>query len=316
VALKVTGLAGGVGGAKLMDGLRMLAPDVSLSVVVNTCDDFEHLGLRICPDLDTVMYTLAGLANPDTGWGLKDESFQALSTLERLGAPSWFRLGDRDLGLHLERTRRLRAGERLTEVTRSICEALGVGPAVLPMTDTAVATKVQTPEEELDFQDYFVRLHCEPVVTGFRFAGIENAAPSSQVMHALDDAQAIVLGPSNPFVSIAPILALAGIRERIAARPAVAVSPIVGGQAIKGPAAKMLAELGLDASALEVAKTYAGLIRGFVLDELDRELAPQVEALGMRVLVTDTVMRSPENRRRLAQETLDFARSLTPAASG
>jgi len=315
VALKVVGLAGGVGGAKLMDGLAMLAPDVSLSVVVNTGDDFEHLGLRICPDLDTVMYTLAGLANPDTGWGLRDESFQALSTLERLGAPSWFRLGDRDLGVHLERTRRLRQGERLTEVTHVICGRLSVGPAVLPMTDTAVATKVQTHDGELDFQDYFVRLRCEPVVTGFRFAGIEDASPSSEVLQALDHAEAIVFGPSNPFVSIAPILALAGIRERIAARPAVAVSPIVGGQAIKGPAAKMLGELGLDASAVAVAKKYGGLIRGFVLDALDRDLAPQVEALGIRVLITNTVMRSPDDRRRLAQETLDFVRNLTPTAS-
>src|SRR6266508_1178213 len=203
-----------------MDGLAMLEADVSLSVVVNTGDDFAHLGLRICPDLDTVTYTLAGLANPDTGWGLKDETFQALGVLERLKAPSWFRLGDRDLGVHLERTRRLRGGERLTHVTRSICERLGVGPAVLPMTDDPVPTKVQTADGEMDFQDYFVRLQCEPVVMGFRFAGIEDASPSTEVLHALDKAEVIVLGPSNPFVSIAPILALAGIRERIAARPA------------------------------------------------------------------------------------------------
>ncbi|HLF76830.1 MAG TPA: 2-phospho-L-lactate transferase [Dehalococcoidia bacterium] len=312
--MKVLGLAGGVGGAKLMDGLAMLSPRPDLTVVVNTGDDFDHLGLRICPDLDTVMYTLAGLANPETGWGPKDESFQALETLRRLGAPTWFRLGDRDLGLHLERTRRLMQGERLTEVTRSICESLGVGPSVLPMTDDTVATKVQTPEGELDFQDYFVRLACRPVVTGFRFDGIEEATASSEALTALDHAEVVIFGPSNPFVSIAPILGLAGVSERVAARPAVAVSPIVGGQAIKGPAAKMLVELGLEASPVAVAKRYAGVIGGFVLDTQDRASAPDIEALGLRVLVTDTVMHSSRDRARLAQETLNFVRTLTPVS--
>jgi LPPG:FO 2-phospho-L-lactate transferase len=313
--MKVAGLAGGVGGAKLMDGLAMLSPDVDLAVIVNTGDDFEHLGLRICPDLDTVVYTLAGLANPETGWGLVDESFQALSTLERLGAPSWFRLGDRDLGLHLERTRRLRLGERLTEITRSICASLGVRATVLPMTDDPVATKVQTRDGELDFQDYFVRLRCEPVVRGFRFDGIDAAAASKEALHALEETDAVIFGPSNPFVSIAPILGLRGVRERVAAKPAVAVSPIVGGKAIKGPAAKMLLELGLDASPVAVARRYAGVIGGFVLDNEDKASAAQIESLGMRVLVTDTVMRSTADRQRLAQETLDFARTLKAVAS-
>ncbi len=314
MAVRVAGLAGGVGGAKLMDGLAMLAPDVSLSVVVNTGDDFDHLGLRICPDLDTVMYTLAGMANPETGWGLADESFQALNTLQRLGAPDWFRLGDRDLGVHLERTRRLRAGERLTEVTQSICSHFGVVPAVLPMTDDAVPTKVETAAGELDFQDYFVRLRCEPAVTGFRFDAIEQAQATPDVVEALKSAEVVLFGPSNPFVSIAPILGLAGVRDLIASKPAVAVSPIVGGQAMKGPAAKMLVELGLDASPVAVARRYAGIIGGFVLDVLDRDVAAEIEALGMRVLVTDTVMRVPGDRRRLAAEALSFARSLRAAA--
>jgi LPPG:FO 2-phospho-L-lactate transferase len=308
--LKVVALAGGVGGAKLAHGLAMLGEDVDLTVIVNTGDDFEHLGLRICPDLDTVIYTLAGIANPETGWGLKDESFHALERLELLGAPAWFRLGDRDLALHIERTRRLRAGERKTDVTLELSRRLGVRPRVLPMTDSEVPTRVLTRDGELDFQDYFVRQRCEPVVTGFRFAGIEDALPAPEVVQALDAADVVLFGPSNPFVSIEPILSLPGVRERIAAKPSAAVSPIVGGQAIKGPAAKMLQELGLDASAEAVARRYSGFIGGYVIDRQDEGLAASIEAQGFAVLVTNTVMLNDDDRRRLAQATLDFSRGL------
>jgi LPPG:FO 2-phospho-L-lactate transferase len=311
--VNVVVLAGGVGGAKLAHGVALLAPAAQLTVVVNTGDDFEHLGLSISPDLDTVLYTLAGLANPDTGWGVAGDSFEALGVLGRLGAPTWFALGDRDLGLHVERTRRRRAGERLTDVTRSLTVRLDVTATLLPMTDDPVATKVATAAGELDFQDYFVRLRCEPAVSGFRFAGSETARPSPEVLTALAAADLVLLGPSNPFVSIDPILGLPGVRERVASRPAAAVSPIIGGAAIKGPAAKMLGELGLDVSALAVARRYAGLIGGFVVDRQDAALAPAIEAIGLRPLVTDTVMRSEDDRRRLAAETLSFAADLKPA---
>ncbi len=310
--MKVVALAGGVGGAKLARGLDLLAPDVELAVVVNTGDDFDHLGLHICPDLDTVTYTLAGLANPVTGWGLADESFNVLEVIDRLGGPNWFRLGDRDLALHLERTRRLAEGQRLTEVVRELSWRLGVHATVLPMTDSPVPTKVQTADGELDFQDYFVRLRCEPRVTGFRFAGIEAAQPTDEVIEALSSADAVLFGPSNPFVSIEPILSLDGVRELIARKPAAAVSPIVGGEALKGPAAKMLAELGMDASAVAVAGKYAGLVGGFVIDVQDATQAPAIEALELRTLVTNTVMQDDEDRRRLAREMLDFALTLSP----
>lgn len=310
---KVVTLSGGVGGAKLAHGLAMI-DDVELSVVVNVGDDFDHLGLHISPDLDTVTYALAGIANPETGWGRANETFNVLAELEALGAPTWFRLGDRDLALHLERTSRLRAGERLTEVTLSICERLGIGAAVLPVTDARVPTRIRTADGELAFQEYFVRLRCEPVVTGFDFYGVDLAAPSAEVEAALSEAEAVVLGPSNPFVSIDPILAIAGVEDAIAAKPAVAVSPIVGGRALKGPAAKMLDELGYDVSAVAVARKYAGLVAGFVIDVQDRELAPDIEDLGFAVLITDTVMTSNDDRLRLAAETLNFALTLPPAA--
>lgn len=312
--MKVVEIAGGVGGAKLAHGLALLGEELDLSIVVNTGDDFEHLGLLISPDIDTVTYALAGIANAATGWGRANETFNVFEELEAIGGDTWFRLGDRDLALHLSRTGRLRRGDRLTEVTAALCRVLGVVPAVLPMTDRAVPTRVQTAEGELDFQDYFVRLRCEPVVTGFRFSGIEEAFPTREVMAALTGARAVLFGPSNPFVSIDPILALQGVRDAIAAKPSVAVSPIVGGAAIKGPAAKMLNELGLDVSALAVARKYAGLIGGFVIDIQDSALQPEIESLGLEVYVTNTIMTDDASRRRLARETLDFALSLEPVA--
>jgi LPPG:FO 2-phospho-L-lactate transferase len=308
--VRVVVLAGGVGGARLASGFHLTQPPGDLSIIVNTGDDFQHLGLHISPDLDTVTYTLAGLANRETGWGVAGDTFEALAALERLGEPAWFQLGDRDLATHLERTSLLSQGLRLTEATARICKALDLTARVLPMTDDPVATKVDTDDGELDFQDYFVRRRCEPVVRGIRFDGIETAQPSIEVVDALETADGIVIAPSNPFVSVDPILALPGVRELVTAKPTVAVSPIVGGQAIKGPAAKMLGELGLDVSALGVAGRYAGLIKGFVMDLQDASLAERVRARGLDVVVTQTVMRSNDDRAQLARDCIDLLRRL------
>ncbi len=305
--MNVVALAGGVGGAKLAHGLAQILPPEDLTVVVNTGDDFEHLGLHISPDLDTVMYTLAGLANPDTGWGRQDESWNFLDALGRLGGETWFRLGDRDLATHVERSRRLWKGESLTEVTAALCAALGLRVRVLPMTDDIFRTMVQTEEGELEFQEFFVHRRCEPRVTGFRFDGAGSAFPTEPVLAALDAADVVIFCPSNPFVSLDPLLSLPGVRERVGRKGAVAVSPIVGGRAIKGPAAKMFAELGMEVTAASVAAHYAGLLRGFVLDEVDAALQPTIESDSLQVLVTNTVMRTDADRARLAREVLDFA---------
>jgi len=304
--MKIVVLAGGVGGARLASGFHLTQLPADLSVVVNTGDDFEHLGLHISPDLDTVMYTLAGLANRETGWGVAGDGFEALTALERLGGPSWFRIGDRDLATHLQRTTLLSQGLRLTDVTARLSEALGLAARVLPMTDDPVATKVATDDGELDFQDYFVRRRCEPVVRSIRFEGIDVAQPSAEALATLRAADGIVIAPSNPFVSVEPILALPGVRELVASKPALAVSPIVGGQAIKGPAAKMLGELGLEVSPLAVAGRYTGLIDGFVMDQQDASLADTVRALGLEVVVAQTVMRTDADRAALARDCIDL----------
>ncbi len=310
----VVALAGGVGGARLADGLARALPGATLTVIVNVGDDFDHLGLRICPDLDTVCYTLAGLANPATGWGRSDDTFKALETLSQLGGPSWFRLGDHDLGLHLERTRRLQLGQSLSQVTRAICQAWQVNAQVLPATDDSAPTWVYTDEGELPFQEYFVHRQCRPKVTGFRFEGIVNTHPAPGVLGALRSARAIIFCPSNPWVSIDPILAVPGIRQVIAkpkpGQARVAVSPILGGKTVKGPAAKMYAELGIDPSAVAVARHYSGLLDGFVVDHQDAALVGEIEKLGMQVLVTQTLMLTLDDRRRLAAEVLEFADSL------
>jgi LPPG:FO 2-phospho-L-lactate transferase len=309
--MKVVALAGGVGGAKLADGLAQLLSPGNLTIVVNTGDDFEHLGLSICPDLDTVCYTLAGLANPDTGWGRAGESFQALENLVRLGGPDWFHVGDRDLGTHLERTRRLKEGQPLSQVTRDFCKAWGVKHIVLPMSDGPVRTIVDTVEYgELPFQEYFVHRRCEPKVKGFRFAGVEAARPAPGVREALAAADAIVLCPSNPWVSIDPILAVTQLRSTVRGpRSIVAVSPIIGGGAVKGPAAKMYAELGIPPSALAVAEHYRGLLTDFVFDHADRAFDEAIGGLGMRPFVTNTLMKTPSDQRRLAQDVLNLMRT-------
>jgi LPPG:FO 2-phospho-L-lactate transferase len=309
--MRVVALAGGVGGAKLADGLAQILPPDSLTIVVNTGDDFEHLGLHISPDLDTVCYTLAGLASRTTGWGRADESWRFLETLDAFGGPTWFRLGDRDLALHHERTRRLAAGQSLSEATRALAASMGIKTTVLPMTDDDVQTLVRTEGDELPFQVYFVAKACEPPVRGFRFSGAETARPAPGVLGALAGADVIVMCPSNPWVSLDPILAVPGIRQAVERGVTVAVSPIVGGQALKGPAAKMFHEMGTEPSAWAVGAHFAGLIRGLVIDVQDAQQAPSIEASGIQTLVTRTVMKGRHARRRLAEEVLGLARQLT-----
>ena len=308
--MKIVALAGGVGGAKLADGLAQVVPAEDLTVIVNTGDDFEHFGLSISPDLDTVCYTLAGLANPDTGWGRVGDSEAALRSVELLGGPTWFWLGDRDLGTHLERTRRLQAGESLSAITADFCRAWGVRAGVLPMSDQPVRTMVDTDEGELAFQNYFVQRGYEPKVKGFRFAGLDRAKPAPGVLEAINAAQLIVICPSNPWVSVAPILALGEVRAALAGQSIVAVSPIIGGKAVKGPAAKMFAELGIEPSALAVARYYGSLLSGFVLDQQDAGQASQVRELGIMPLASAALMRDRADRARLAKEVLKFGSTL------
>jgi LPPG:FO 2-phospho-L-lactate transferase len=313
----ILALAGGVGGAKLAHGLSMQLKPRDLLVVVNTGDDFTHLGLHISPDLDTVMYWLAGQNDAARGWGLADETWNFMAALERLGGPTWFNLGDRDLATHVERTQRLSAGDTLSAVTQYLCDRLRIEHAVAPMSDDKVRTIVHTDEGELEFQHYFVRRHCEPRVLRFAFENAEVASPSPAFDAALASAStdAIVICPSNPFLSIEPMLQIAGVRERIAQSraPVVAVSPIVAGDAIKGPAAKIMRELGREASALEVARHYRGLIDGIVIDALDAALQPQIEALGLKVAVTNTIMKSRNDQIDVARTAIEFAAALSDA---
>ena len=306
--MKVCALAGGVGGAKLAAGLRDELPPGDLSVAVNTADDFDLWGLHICPDLDTVMYTLAGISNPETGWGIAGETFESLRMLGRYGEDTWFKLGDRDLATHILRTARLRSGETLTRVTAELSRALGIRSSVLPMSDDPVSTVLETPDGRLEFQEYFVRRRQEDEVLGVELRGVEEAAPTEAVLAAISGADAIVICPSNPVVSVGPILALPGVREALArsTAPRVAVSPIVGGRALKGPADRMMLSLGHEVSATGVARMYAGLVDGMVVDTIDEGERESIEAFGMRVLATGSVMRDAADRARLASETLEF----------
>ena len=312
--MRVVALAGGVGGARLAFGLQAeLGSD--LTVVVNTADDLDLHGLLVCPDLDTVMYTLGGLDDRRQGWGLAGDTFAASETLGRYGEPTWFRLGDRDLATHVVRTARLKAGKALSEISIELSRALGVAATIQPMTDDSVRTEVRTDDGWLEFQEYFVHRRQEPAVHEVRFRGIENAEAPGRVRGELGFADAIAIAPSNPIVSIGPILAVRGMPELLAAAgrggtPIVAVSPIVGGKALKGPADRMLASLGHESSALGVARIYAGLATGFVLDTVDAALAPAIDELGLRTLVTDTIMSDDAARVRLARDVLAFAREL------
>jgi LPPG:FO 2-phospho-L-lactate transferase len=310
--MKIVALAGGVGGAKLVAGLAQVLSAEDLTVIVNTGDDFDHLGLRICPDLDTVCYTLAGLANPETGWGLKDETWNALESLKKLGGPAWFGLGDHDLGTHLERSRRLNTGFPLSTITREFCRQWGVNPTVLPMTDDKVATRVHTAAGDvLAFQEYFVHQHCEPEVKGFRFEGVETCHPAPGVLESLEGTDLVILCPSNPWVSIGPILAVPGIKEEIQRHPTIAVSPIIGGKAVKGPAAKMYTELGFIPSAKAVASQFRELLTGFVIDRIDRDQVDEISGWGIILHVTDTLMFTTVDRQRLALEIVRFGEALT-----
>lgn len=313
-ARRVLALSGGVGGAKLALGLaQQLAAD-ELTVVCNTGDDFDHYGLRICPDLDTVMYTLAGRNNREQGWGLAGESWRVMDALEEFGGETWFRLGDLDIATHLQRGELLRRGATLSGATATLCRRLGIAHRILPMSDDSVATMVQTERGELGFQHYFVRERCAPRVAGFRFAGIEDARPQPEFFALLQSGEldAVIICPSNPFVSIDPILSVPGVRAALArcAAPVIAVSPIVGGSAIKGPAAKMLDELQFGVDALSVASRYADILDGFVIDGVDRGQRDAIAALGIDVLVTATVMHSLDDRVRLGADVLDFAAAL------
>jgi LPPG:FO 2-phospho-L-lactate transferase len=299
----VVALAGGVGAARFLDGLaRTVAPE-KLFIIGNTGDDAEIHGLHISPDLDTVTYTLAGLADPQRGWGVRGDSFRCLEALGELGGETWFQLGDRDLATHLYRSQRLREGSMLTEVTREITAALGVRSSIVPMSDDRVRTRICTAAGELEFQTYFVKRRARVKVAGLRFEGAEKAEPAPGVLQAIAQADAIIVCPSNPFISVGPILAIPGIRGALAGRRdrVVAISPIVGGRALKGPAAAMMKSMRSRASAAEVAKMYADFCSVFVLDEIDRRQAGEVAAFGLRPVVTNTVMTGLRERKALAR---------------
>ena len=311
-------LAGGVGGAKLAHGVQSRI-GAELSVIVNTGDDIVRHGLLVCPDHDTVLYTLAGLDDREQGWGMRGETYHVADQLALYGEDTWFRLGDHDLAVHIIRTARLRAGARLTEVVLGFQRSLGIVARILPMTDAPVRTAVRTDDGWLDFQEYFVHRHQAPDVLAVRFDGIDRARPTPEVLEALATARAVLIAPSNPIVSIGPILAVPEFAAALATArasgvPVVAVSGIVGGRALKGPADRMLVSLGHESSALGVARIYADLIDGFVLDTVDAGLASAIEALGPRTMVTDTVMTDDETRARLAGEVLAFAERLAATA--
>ncbi len=313
----IIALCGGVGGAKLAFGLAQVLEPSDLTIVVNTGDDFTHLGLHVSPDIDTVAYTLAGLSDRRRGWGLAGETWNFMASLKRLGAQTWFQLGDTDLAMHVERTRRLAAGESLSEVTAALTGALGITHSMIPMSDDPVRTFVDTTEGEMAFQRYFVGEQCRPVATAIRFEGSEHAAPSPGLAAALarDDISAVIVCPSNPYLSIDPILAVPGVREALEAcsAPIVATSPIIGGKALNGPTAKLMGELGVRPGSLAVAQHYRGLLSGLIIDSADASDAEMVRTAGVEPLVTGSVMASDENRVRLAREALAFAAALTPA---
>ncbi len=300
--MKLTALAGGVGAARLLSGLVEVFPPEDLTVIVNTGDDFRWMGLYVCPDIDTVTYTLAGLANPLTGWGIRDDTFHALDRLGQLGGETWFKIGDRDLATHILRTSWIQSGRSLTEVTQDLCRLNGVTVCTLPMTNSHAPTMVETEEGILDFQEYFVHRRCLPAVRGFSYRGMAAAAPAPGVMDAILKTDAIVLCPSNPYISIGPILAVPGVRAALLKTPAriLAVSPIVGGEAIKGPAASMMRQLGDDCSPAGVARMYRDFLDIFVLDRRDESLAGLVSDMGIEAQVADTVMDSRKSSCALA----------------
>jgi len=317
VSGRVLAISGGIGGAKLARGLYRVLDLDRLTVLANTGDDFEHLGLSISPDLDTLLYTLAGINDPLQGWGRREETWTFMQALESLGGETWFRLGDGDLALHIERTRLLAQGQSLTQITDSFRQRLGVRAQLLPMSDDRVRTRVHTNDGVLDFQDYFVHQACAPQVTGFEFAGAETAKPNSLVIDALEDKDltAVIICPSNPFISVDPVLAVPGVRDALlrCTAPTVAVSPIIGGKAVKGPTDKMMRELGLPLTSAEIARHYGDLLDGIVLDSEDVESA---EEIAVPVTSTRTLMTTLDDREQLASEVLNFADQLRPSIHG
>jgi LPPG:FO 2-phospho-L-lactate transferase len=307
----ILALSGGVGGAKLAAGLAALLPPGQLTIAVNTGDDFEHLGMTVCPDIDSVVYALAGLNDTNRGWGIVDESWRMMERLGALGEQTWFNLGDRDMAMHIARSWRLREGESLSEVTARLAGALGIAARVVPMSDAAVRTQVETEAGWLDFQHYFVREQCRPAARAIRFAGTPGAAPSPGLAAALarSDLAAVILCPSNPFLSVDPILAVDGVREKLAARgvPLVAVSPLIGGQSLKGPLGKLLGELGRENTNRAIAEHYAGLLDHLIIDESDASDAEGLRAMGICATVTGTVMYEAADRKRLARVALSAA---------
>ncbi len=302
----VVAFSGGVGGAKLAYGLYHTLPAESLTIIINTGDDFEHLGLHIAPDIDTVMYTLADLANPKTGWGIRDETWAMMDALAQYGGPTWFNLGDHDLATHLLRTTRLRAGESYQQVTQDLATRLGVRCALVPMSEQPIRTMVRTTEGVLPFQVYFVKRRAEPQVTGLHFAGVDSARPNPQAVAAINQADVLIFCPSNPLLSLDPILAVPTLRDLIAKRdvPKIGVSPIVGGQAIKGPTAKMMTELGMDVSVVGVARYLRDVLTAWVIDRVDASHEAALGALGLEVFISETVMRTNEDRIRLAEKII------------
>ncbi len=306
--MKVVALAGGVGAARFLSGLTDVVPAENLTVVVNTGDDFRWMGLYICPDLDTVTYTLAGLANPDTGWGVRGDTFRCLERLQTLGREAWFRIGDLDLATHLIRTHMLQDGLTLSEATAEICKRNGICSRILPMSDSPVPTLVHTDEGVLAFQDYFVRRKCEPRVIGLAYENAELSQAAPAVLENLASAEAIIVCPSNPFISVGPILAIRGMREAIRESRArvVAVSPVVGNRAFKGPTAGMLEQLGHEVSAAGVAAIYADILDGFVLDDKDEALKSRISGLGLAVRTADTFMSTVQASRNLARVVMEM----------
>ena len=305
---KILAITGGVGGAKLALGLsKILTPD-ELLFLVNTGDDFQHLGLEISPDLDSLLYALSGKNNPELGWGRANETWACISELEELGADSWFRLGDRDLALHLVRTQMLNQGATLQNVADRLSESLGIDHRIAPMSNDKISTTVNTPNGKLAFQEYFVREQCEPAVIDFDFEGIENSKPNPVVMSWLDECDGIIICPSNPYVSVDTILSVPKYRDAFQSKPVIAVSPIVGGLAIKGPAAKMMTELGVPPTPIAVAKHYGSLLSGFVLDQTDHE---QAKDIPIPSIVTQTIMLTLQDRIALAEQCVRFLEEMT-----
>ncbi|HJZ66774.1 MAG TPA: 2-phospho-L-lactate transferase [Blastocatellia bacterium] len=307
--MKITALAGGIGASKLLLGLVAVMPPEDISVIANTGDDVELFGLRICPDIDTVTYTLAGVINFNIGWGLKGDTFECLRWLERYGEACWFNLGDRDLATHIFRSSKLRNDRTLTEVTDQIRRALGVRSTIIPMTDSYTPTRVLTDEGEMHIQEYFVRRRCEPRVRKIIYDNIESVEPPAEVRNAILESDAVIVCPSNPFISIGPILAVPGVREMLRETRAliIAITPIVGGRALKGPAAEMLRDLGHEVSARAIAAMYRDFADVFVLDEVDASIEADIASLGIRTVATNTVMNTAEDKRQLAKVALDCA---------